>query len=145
MYNAVSEKAIHKPIFAFYLSKVKGRSRLHLGGTNKDFYTGDIQYYPAILTWNPTFISGFKRHLYWIESGGQINVNEKNGLLMGVKAAVDVRTYLIKGPPTDVKTVYESIGVALDKVNGQYVFPCDEQPSVRFQWGGKEWEISPEK
>jgi hypothetical protein len=92
-----------------------------------------------------TFISGFKRHLYWIELGGQINVNEKNRLLSGVKAAVDVRTHLIKGPPAEVKTVYECIGVELEMIDDQYVFPCDKRPSVRFQWGGKEWEISPEK
>ena len=106
MYNAFPGMANSnsKPIFAFYLSEDWGE--LHLGRINENSYTGDIQYYKTSApTRAPIFIRGFDRFLYWFELDGQIKYKEK-ALISNVKAAVDVGTYFITGPPEEVKVVY---------------------------------------
>ena len=132
LFNAVSEKVISEPIFAFDLST--DESELHLGGVNKDYYKGDIQYHPVSL----------KGSMYWFnQANGQINVNEK--MLTGIKAAVDIRTYRIKGPQNEVEAVYKAMKAEYQKMGNLYVFLCDKMPRVGFQWGNREWEISPNK
>jgi cathepsin D len=132
LFNAVSEKVISEPIFAFDLSS-EG-SELHLGGTDKGYYTGDIQYHPVSL----------KGSVYWFDQdNGQINVNEK--MLSGIKVAVDIRTYRIKGPPNEVEAIYAEMEGGYRIINGLYAFLCGKVPHVGFQWDNKEWVISPEK
>lgn len=49
------------------------------------------------------------------------------------------------GPPSDVDAVYKAVGGQLfDQQNGFYSFPCNSPPAISFNWGGKDWPISPE-
>lgn len=49
------------------------------------------------------------------------------------------------GPPSDVDAVYKAVGGQLfDEKNGFYSFPCNSLPAISFNWGGKDWPISPE-
>lgn len=51
------------------------------------------------------------------------------------------------GPPPDVREFYEAIpgSAPFDQENGLYTFNCSSIPSVSFSWGGKKWDITPEK
>lgn len=58
---------------------------------------------------------------------------------------IDSGTTIIYGPPSQVKTFYQSIpgSKVYDSTNGFYSFPCSSVPSnVSFSWGGKKWTIS---
>ena len=49
------------------------------------------------------------------------------------------------GPPADVKAVYDAVGGKLwDPQHGLFTFPCNSPPAIAFNWGGKDWAISPE-
>jgi cathepsin D len=133
------ENVIPKPVFAFYLSS--DHSELHLGGTDKDFYIGDIEYHRVY----KDTIRGFDYPFYWFIPGGQINVNNEKGLILGVHAAVDIRTAFIRGPREEVNAIYASMGVEHRKIHDFHAFPCDKVPTVSFQWGNKKWVITPEK
>ena len=49
------------------------------------------------------------------------------------------------GPAADVKAVYDAAGAQLfDEQIGVFSFPCKSPPAISFNWGGEDWEISPE-
>ena len=49
------------------------------------------------------------------------------------------------GPAANVKAIYDTVGGQLfDAENGLFSFPCSSPPEIAFNWGGKDWAISPE-
>ncbi|TRM65588.1 aspartic peptidase domain-containing protein, partial [Schizophyllum amplum] len=128
--NAASQGAVQSNSFGFYMAS-EG-SELFLGGTNTELYTGDFEYHAT----DPS-------EGYWLTTGATLNVN-------GVAAAsnfetiIDSGTTIMYGPPDVIKEVYANIegSGAYDESSGLYTFPCDSAPSVAFNWGGQDWEVS---
>jgi len=122
------------PSFAFYLASKN--SELHLGGTNPIFFTGPIESHP--LSSNTGF---------WQIGKTQINVNGNRSVISGFQTIIDSGTTIMYGPSKDVANVYSHVPGSrlLDDQNGFYGFPCENVPNVAFNWGGKDWAITPQK
>ncbi|KAF7307817.1 Acid protease [Mycena kentingensis (nom. inval.)] len=119
--------------FSFYLAK--NDSELYLGGTNKDRYTGDIEFHDIAEA-----DSGF-----WDIGDAKIKVDGKSVLSKPFVAIIDSATTIVYGPPDDVETFYKSIpGATLyDSTNGFYSYPCNSTLEVAFSWGtGRDWVVT---
>lgn len=83
---------------------------------------------------------------YWQISGASALVNNQT-VIANLETIIDSGTTLMYGPPADVDTFYSAIPGAeiADEEYGLYTFPCDAVPSVSFNWGGQNWDISAEK
>lgn len=67
--------------------------------------------------------------------------------IISAMATVLIRLWfrIMFGPAADVKAVYDAAGGQLfDEQNGFFSFPCNSPPAIAFNWGGQDWEISPE-
>ena len=51
------------------------------------------------------------------------------------------------GVPAQVNAFYNGIpgSQVFDSENGLYSYPCNLQPVLSFNWGGRSWAISQEK
>ncbi|EIW63511.1 acid protease [Trametes versicolor FP-101664 SS1] len=128
--SAKTQGAVKTGVFAFKLAKTG--SELYLGGTDTSLYTGAIEYHAVTG-------SGF-----WQVAGASLNVGTK-AVQSNFQTIIDSGTTIIYGPPSQVKTFYQSIpgSKVYDSTNGFYSFPCSSVPSnVSFSWGGKKWTIS---
>ncbi|KAM6502920.1 acid protease [Amanita muscaria] len=129
---AVSQGSISKNAFGLKLGH--GGSELYLGGANRELFTGSVELH------NLSSSRGF-----WQVGGASIKVNGQEAVVSDFDTIIDSGTTLIYGPPEAVRQVYAQIpGSALiDRTNGFYSFPCNSAPVVSFNWGGKDWDISP--
>ncbi|KAL1716894.1 aspartic peptidase domain-containing protein, partial [Schizophyllum commune] len=130
--NAQKQGAVASNSFGFYLAE-QG-SELFVGGTNDKLYTGDFEYHET----DPS-------EGYWLTTGATLNVNGQ-AAAQDFETIIDSGTTIMYGPPEVVKQVYSSIegSTTYDEANGMYTFPCDSAPTVAFNWGGKDWEVTAE-
>ncbi|KAK7461034.1 hypothetical protein VKT23_008962 [Stygiomarasmius scandens] len=127
--TAINQGTVSSGEFGFYLSQ--SGSELYLGGANSNLYTGSIEFHSVDTSTGFWQITGAS-----IKSGGSTIVS-------GFETIIDSGTTIMYGPPSQVKTFYSKIGGKLfDSTNGFYSFPCNNVPSVAFNWGGKDWTIS---
>ena len=112
-------------------------STLFLGGTDSSKYTGSIEYHSVDTS------AGF-----WQAKDAKVIVGSK-AIVSHFDTIIDSGSTIMFGPRSAVKTFYAAIpGSKLhSSKNGtmMYSYPCDSLPTVGFNWGGKTWEITPDK
>lgn len=129
--TAMAAKLLPQNIFSFYISrdqKAAVGGELILGGTDPQYYTGDVHYV------NVT------RKAYWqIEMNGVEVGNQLTLCKSACQAIVDTGTSLIVGPAEEVRALQRAIG-ALPLLMGEYFIDCKKIPSlpvISFNIGGK--------
>ncbi|KAK5856595.1 hypothetical protein PBY51_008179 [Eleginops maclovinus] len=136
--TAMAAKLLPENIFSFYISrdpKAAVGGELILGGTDPQYYTGDLHYV------NVT------RKAYWqIEMSG-VGVGDQLTVCKGgCQAIVDTGTSLIVGPKAEVRALQKAIG-ALPLLMGEYWIDCKRIPSlpvISFNIGGKMYNLTGE-
>ncbi|CCM02235.1 uncharacterized protein FIBRA_04315 [Fibroporia radiculosa] len=126
-WTAIDQGAVSEGVFGFYLSS--GTSELYLGGTDTQYYSGDIEYHDL------TSSSGF-----WQIGTASGTINGETAVT-GIDTVIDSGTTLMYGPTDAVEDFYNQAG-ATSLGDGAYGFPCDSFPTVAFSWGGNTWTIS---
>lgn len=128
---AMAAKLLPQNIFSFYINrdpKAAVGGELMLGGTDTQYYTGDLHYV------NVT------RKAYWqIKMDGLTVGNQLTLCKAGCQAIVDTGTSLIVGPKEEVRALQKAIG-ALPLLMGEYMIDCKKIPSlpvISFNIGGK--------
>ncbi|XP_042361056.1 napsin-A [Plectropomus leopardus] len=136
--TAMAAKLLPQNIFSFYISrdpKAAVGGELVLGGTDPQYYTGDLHYV------NVT------RKAYWqIEMSGVGVGNQLTLCKAGCQAIVDTGTSLIVGPVQEVRALQKAIG-ALPLLMGEYWIDCNRIPSlpvISFNIGGKMFNLTGE-
>lgn len=115
--------------FAFYLTKTAGAvgSALTLGGTNPNYYTGNINYVPLIA------------ENYWMIQVDKASVGGKASTLKGFNGIVDSGTSLIVGSPAVIDAMLLQIG-AVGQVDCTKI---SSYPQISFTIGGIEYPLDP--
>ncbi|KAM6904724.1 LOW QUALITY PROTEIN: napsin-A [Xenentodon cancila] len=136
--TAMAAKLLPQNIFSVYISrnpKAAVGGELILGGTDPQYYTGDVHYV------NVT------RKAYWQIKVGSVNVGNQLTLCKaGCQAIVDTGTSLIVGPAAEVRALHKAIG-ALPLLVGEYLIDCKKIPSlpvISFDIGGKTFNLTGE-
>uniref|UniRef100_A0A671WJB7 Cathepsin D-like n=1 Tax=Sparus aurata TaxID=8175 RepID=A0A671WJB7_SPAAU len=136
--TAMAAKLLPQNIFSFYISrdpKAAVGGELTLGGTDPQYYTGDLHYV------NVT------RKAYWQIGVDGLQVGNQLSLCKaGCQAIVDTGTSLIVGPVEEVRALQKAIG-ALPLLMGEYWIDCKRIPSlpvVSFNIGGKMFNLTGE-
>ncbi|XP_076608043.1 napsin-A [Chaetodon auriga] len=136
--TAMAAKLLPQNIFSFYISrdpKAEVGGELTLGGTDPQYYTGDLHYV------NVT------RKAYWqikvdgVEVGNQLSLCKA-----GCQAIVDTGTSLLVGPVEEIRALQKAIG-ALPLIMGEYLIDCKRIPSlpvISFNIGGKMFNLTGE-
>ena len=140
--NAIQQEKVASGVFAFHITQ--NSSELHLGTTNRQHYSGPIEYHPVI----NTEVNGTSEIAFWQLGKAQVGVNGKTAPLSPFKTIIDTGTTLMYGPPDEVSKVYAQVKGSqplTDELEGYYSFPCDNVPNIGFNWGGREWMISQNK
>ncbi|GFO20548.1 cathepsin d [Plakobranchus ocellatus] len=139
--NMVRQGVLQNPVFSFYFNRKDSddpSSRLTLGGTNPDLYTGDFTF--ANLT------SPFRWHFEgdWVQLyGGEVKFSEN-----GFQAVVESDNDMIVGPNEDVSVLNMKLGATLLSQHGyRYVYEIncdsvDSLPDVEFVVNGKKLALS---
>lgn len=135
VYNAIAQKLIDEPKFAFYLgdsSKSEDGGLFTIGGVDETKYKGKI-------TWLPV-----RRKAYWEVSFDGIGLGDEYADLKNHGAAIDTGTSLIALPSQLAELLNAQIG-AEKSWNGQYTLDCakrDSLPDLTFTFNGHNFTIS---
>ncbi|XP_010837914.1 PREDICTED: pregnancy-associated glycoprotein 1-like [Bison bison bison] len=128
--NLKNQGAISEPVFAFYLSKVKG-SVVMFGGVDKSYYQG-------VLDWVPLIEMGD-----WSVYMDSISMKRKViACSGGCKALVDIGISLILGPRRLFNNIQKLIG-AMPRSSKQYIscFAINILPSIIFTISGINYPV----
>ena len=141
--HAIQQNKVASGVFAFHFAE--NGSELHLGGTNRQHYSGPIEYHPLV----KLEVNGTSENVYWQIGEAEISLNGKTLPLSPFETIIDSGTTLAFGPPDEVEKIYAQIpgSQALSgDLQGLYSFPCKNVPKISFKWGsGKVWTISAAK
>lgn len=136
--TAMNAKLLPQNIFSFYISrdpKAEVGGELTLGGTDPQYYTGDLHYV------NVT------RKAYWQIGMNGVDVGDQLTLCKaGCQAILDTGTSLIVGPKEEVRALQKAIG-AIPLLMGEYMIDCKKIPSlpvISFEIGGKRFNLTGE-
>ncbi|KAE8282958.1 Cathepsin D [Larimichthys crocea] len=117
----MAAKLLPQNIFSFYISrdpKATVGGELILGGTDPQYYTGDLHYV------NVT------RKAYWqIKVDGVQVGNQLSLCKTSCQAIVDTGTSLMVGPAAEIRALQKAIG-ALPLLMGEYFIDCKKIPSL---------------
>jgi len=118
------QEQVDDAAFSFYLPKESGATtgRLVLGGSNPNYYTGDLKYYPVT---NQT---------YWVIAMDSFNV--KGTSVNVAKAIVDTGTSLIVGSTTLINQINALIGTVDATCAG-----IESLPDVTVSIGGDSYVL----
>ncbi|XP_068574335.1 napsin-A [Cebidichthys violaceus] len=136
--TAMAAKLLPQNIFSFYISrdpKAAVGGELVLGGTDPQYYTGDLHYV------NVTRKAYWQIQVSGVDVGDQLTVCKA-----GCQAIVDTGTSLIVGPVEEVRALHKAIG-ALPLLMGEYWIDCKRIPSlpaITFNIGGKMFNLTGE-
>lgn len=135
MDQLVAQKLISHNVFSFYLtSKGATGSSLILGGTDEQYYSGDITYIPVA--------KAAMVLPYWLISASDIKVAGKStkacGFLFGCEMVVDTGTSLLAGPPSAVNPLLDAIGDVNEDCSG-----VDQLPTITFTFSGHDFDLEP--
>lgn len=136
--TAMAAKLLPQNIFSFYISRDPAAAvggELMLGGTDPQFYTGDLHYVNVA------------RKAYWQISMDGVSVGNQLTLCQSsCQAIVDTGTSLIVGPSEEIRALQKAIG-ALPILMGEYFIDCKKIPSlpvISFNIGGKMFNLTGE-
>ncbi|GFO20547.1 cathepsin d [Plakobranchus ocellatus] len=139
--NMVGQGLLQNPVFSFYFNRKDSddpSSRLTLGGTNPDLYTGDF-----------TFVDLTAQNRWQFEGDWvQLNDGEVIFSKYGFQAVVESDNDMIVGPYEDVSDLNMKLGATLLSENGYlyvYEINCDSidsLPDVEFIVDGKKLALS---
>uniref|UniRef100_A0A3B5MWD9 Peptidase A1 domain-containing protein n=1 Tax=Xiphophorus couchianus TaxID=32473 RepID=A0A3B5MWD9_9TELE len=136
--TAMAAKLLPQNIFSVYISrdpKAAVGGELMLGGTDPQYYTGDLHYV------NVT------RKAYWQIDMNRVDVGNQLTLCKdSCQAIIDTGTSLIVGPAAEVRALNKAIG-ALPLLMGEYMIDCKKIPTlpvVSFNIGGKVFNLTGE-
>ena len=110
----VSEGQVTDSVFSFKLSS--SGAELYIGGSNSALYTGGFTYTPVTQQVNLSFdaLEHHDRLTLVIQGYWQVNMDNVQGngrtLLSNVDAVIDTGTTLIVGTPSQVSTLYNTLG-----------------------------------
>ena len=145
------EKKVEERVFSFQLKnnmrdvhqseEIRPGGIFTLGMLDKSQYQGDINWVKV-----PSRF-GNKGVGYWAIPLDHVKVNRRR-LPPGSNpyAVIDTGTTLIGGPPDAVRAIYSSIpGARPAQVGeGYFAFPCHTRFSIKFNFGGHDYEIDRE-
>ncbi|KNE93645.1 hypothetical protein PSTG_12931 [Puccinia striiformis f. sp. tritici PST-78] len=138
------QDALSEPVISFALTRLsKGHTAktapggtMTIGGTNKRYYAGEIQYVPLS-----------KNQSYWLIPLESITVG---GIVVDIGTpdiAIDTGTSLIGGPDEDLKAIFSVVpGAALmnnGSFKGYWTVPCNTPLVISVQFGSTLYPISP--
>jgi len=130
----MKQKLVAKGQFSTYLSSTPGKtsSALILGGTDTQYYSGDINYVGLSLI-QP--LLG-----YWLITGQDIQINKTSlGVCKDCGLVVDTGTSIIVGPPSTIGPLLQAVGnVSADCSN------VKDMPILEFVIGGVTYPLEPE-
>lgn len=136
--SAMAAKLLPQNIFSFYINRDPTAAvggELMLGGTDPQFYTGDLHYV------NVT------RKAYWqINMDGVVVGNQLTLCKSSCQAIVDTGTSLIVGPSQEIRALQKAIG-ALPLFMGEYIIKCEKiqsLPVISFNIGGRMFNLTGE-
>lgn len=136
-HQMMDQGVVDEPLFSFWISKNRTSSVggvLTLGGSNKNFYTGDV-------TWNAVTVKD-----YWQIAVQGLSIAGRKGTDAcdrGCDAIVDTGTSLIVGPVNDVYRLNTIIGAKL-MWGGMWFVDCDtvmSLPDIIFKIQGKDFPL----
>ncbi|GFO20565.1 cathepsin d [Plakobranchus ocellatus] len=139
--NMVEQKLLQAPVFSFYLNRLGSSdrsSRLTLGGTNPDLYTGDFTFVD---------LSAMNRWQFRVDRL-QLDDDATTVCKGPFHAVVESDKSLIVGPEKDVLLLHRMLGAKpdiYDGLNYGYSFRCstvDSLPDVTFVVNGKKLSLS---
>jgi len=125
-HNAIDQRLVAYPMFAFYLGDNKD-GELTFGGYDNSHFTGNLQWI------NLVEAAYWKIAIDGIEMGSFSSSN--------TDAIVDSGTSLITGPSSDIARIAEEIG-ATRSLTGQYTINCDDIqniPDITFTIDGNDY------
>ncbi|KAI9464474.1 acid protease [Lactarius psammicola] len=132
----VAQGRVTLPQFAFKLADTG--AELYLGGTNPSLYNGSFTYVPVTTRG------------YWQTTLTSVTIDESPDYLSSQRSVIiDTGTTLIIGDENDVKEIYTHIpGSRLadpkyELGEGFFTIPCDFNTVVRFEFGSKQFPVSP--
>ncbi|KAJ0012688.1 hypothetical protein NQD34_017022 [Periophthalmus magnuspinnatus] len=139
--NIIAQKKVDQAVFSFYFIRRRADvatigGELLIGGTDKQFYTGEINWIPVTA------------QSYWQIKIDRIAVQGRSLVCQkGCQAIIDTGTSLIGGPPSEILTLQELIGATPSSI-GEFVLDCtrlSSLPHVTFVMGGKEYTLTPQQ
>eukprot|EP01094_Clydonella_sp_ATCC50884_P005240 TRINITY_DN14188_c0_g1_i1.p2 TRINITY_DN14188_c0_g1~~TRINITY_DN14188_c0_g1_i1.p2 ORF type:complete len:369 (+),score=134.80 TRINITY_DN14188_c0_g1_i1:26-1108(+) len=129
--DAVEQGLIGDSVFSFFLGSQPGvnNSALILGGTDSQYYTGPINYYPLYLDLGDYYMITF--------DGISINGNpiSTNCGSSGCRAIVDTGTSVLLGPRKEVSEILSTLNIAKDCSN------LNSLPDLVFTIGSDTYSI----
>ncbi|KAG9340357.1 hypothetical protein JZ751_021470 [Albula glossodonta] len=136
--TAMAQKLLPQNIFSFFINrdqKAAVGGELMLGGTDKQYYDGELHY------------MNVTRKAYWQIGMDQVSVGNQLTLCKeGCQAIVDTGTSLIVGPSQEIRALQKAIG-ALPLLMGEYMIDCKKIPSlpvISLTLGGKQFNLTGE-
>lgn len=135
MDQMVQEGLIKQNVFSFYLtSNSSSGSALVLGGTDQQYYSGDIDYHP---------VSKIASILpYWLVRSDDIKVGGKStgacSGFTGCQFVVDTGTSILAGPIKAVNALIAPIGQVKSDCSN-----LDSLPTITITIGGKDYALEP--
>merc|ERR1712142_882410 len=137
-HNMIDQGLVEAPIFSFWLSRDPDAAvggELILGGTDPNFYTGEVAYSPV------------QREGYWeILMDDMSSSGETVGCNGGCTAIVDTGSSLLVGPTAETDKINRMIGgIELVPGTGQYFIICatiDVLPDIEVTIGGQTFTLT---
>ncbi|KAJ6453768.1 acid protease [Mycena sanguinolenta] len=130
--TAHTEKKVKKNQFGFLLGP--SGSELYLGGTDTAKYTGSLEFHSLDSSIG-----------LWLVPGASVKVDSST-VVSSFGTVIDSGTTLMYGPPAEVLKFYKKLpgnGPFPEAGPGFYQYTCVPAPTISFNWGGKDWVVSP--
>ncbi|XP_029160639.1 lysosomal aspartic protease-like isoform X1 [Nylanderia fulva] len=151
LYNIVKQDLVSSAVFSFYFNKnfsAKVGGELILGGTDPDYYEGELTYVPVNEKgyWQFTIDKiTIYNHIFYVDGREEI----KNHTLCahGCEAIANTGTSLIYGPFRDVSIINELIATIYWNNYGEHRIYCFKKdaanmPVISFIIGGKMFNLT---
>ncbi|XP_029172810.1 lysosomal aspartic protease-like isoform X2 [Nylanderia fulva] len=118
-YNMITQGLLSSAVFSFYFNRdfsIKIGGELILGGSDPDYYEGELTYIPV------------NNKKYWEFTMNKIRIHNYLFCASGCRAIADTGTSLIYGPQYEIAIINELIGATV--TYGQYRINCTKKNST---------------
>lgn len=144
----VKEGVVANPQFSFRLAASDSgqSSELFLGGSNADHYSGSLEFYPVTSQSYWVIKGSAKINGVTAVSGASMIIDTGLFQLLLSARIISLRlpagTTVIVAPTSNAKAFWSQVPGAASYGNGYYTYPCGQSPTIAFNFGGQDWEIS---